>query len=206
MTPITPSLVLASSSPRRRELLTRAGYTFQVIPPGADTESGPGPGESAAALVERLAEQKAVAVADGLERALVVGCDTVAECRGRILGKPLDVVDARAMLEQLRGSEHRVYSGLCLIDLSRAKKWTDVAVTRLVMDTISDKQLQRYLRSRRWEGKAGAFGYQDGLDWIRVVQGSESNVVGLPMELFLSMLERAGYLPDDYKFSADENC
>ena len=199
MNKIAPRLVLASSSPRRKELLTRAGYHFQVLPPESDQERGPDAGESASELVERLAEQKALPVAAHLENAVVVGCDTVVECDGSILGKPSSLETARCMLLQLRGGTHRVYSGLCLVGVPCGRKWSGVEVTSLVMDTISDEQLERYLQSGQWAGKAGAFGYQDGLDWLRIVEGSESNVVGMPMELLSSLLMDAGYDPCDYQ-------
>ena len=199
MNKISPRLVLASRSPRRKDLLTRAGYDFRVLPPESDHEGGPFNRESAAELVERLAEQKALAVAANLETAVVVGCDTVVECKGSIMGKPSSVTDARRMLLQLRGGEHRVYSGLCLVEVPGARKWKGVSVTTLVMDSISDDQLARYLQSGGWAGKAGACGYQDGLEWLRIVKGSASNVVGMPLELFSSLLTDAGYTPLDHR-------
>ncbi|MCH2400503.1 MAG: Maf family protein [Pirellulales bacterium] len=199
MNKISPRLVLASRSPRRKDLLTHAGYDFRVLPPESDHEGGPFNRESAAELVERLAEQKALAVAANLETAVVVGCDTVVECKGLIMGKPSSVTDARRMLLQLRGGEHRVYSGLCLVEVPGTRKWKGVSVTTLVMDSISDEQLTRYLQSGGWAGKAGAFGYQDGLEWLRIVKGSASNVVGMPLELFSSLLTDAGYTPLDHR-------
>jgi septum formation protein len=119
-----------------------------------------------------------------------VACDTVAECQGTILGKPADRDHARQILKTLRGREHRVYSGLCL--WRRPDDWheVEVDVTTLVMQPLSDAELEAYLDSGAWEGKAGAFGYQDGLDWVRIVEGSASNVVGLPMERLAQMLAR----------------
>lgn len=199
MNKIPPRLVLASRSPRRKDLLTHAGYDFRVLPPESDQEEGPCDGESAAELVERLAEQKALAVAAHLETAVVVGCDTVVECEGSIMGKPASETAARRMLLQLRGGEHRVYSGLCLVEMPGARKWKGVSVTTLVMDSISDEQLEQYLQSGEWAGKAGAFGYQDGLEWLRIVKGSASNVVGMPLELFSSLLTDAGCAPFDHR-------
>jgi septum formation protein len=181
-------LILASSSPRRRQLLTDWGYRFEVVPPHESAESGPDPGESAPRLVARLAEQKARDVALRVERGVVLGCDTVAECAGQILGKPANIADARRMLTLLRGREHRVYSGLCLWPRPSGTPRTELDVTTLVMDPLADDDLDRYLESGAWEGKAGAFGYQDGLDWVHIVAGSESNVVGLPGELLQRMI------------------
>jgi nucleoside triphosphate pyrophosphatase len=112
----------------------------------------------------------------------------VAECDGFILGKPRDEADARAMLTQLSGREHRVLTGICLWRLRDGEPLVRVAVTRLRMDGLTDMQLDDYLASGQWEGKAGAFGYQDRLGWVHIVEGSESNVVGLPMELLAEML------------------
>jgi septum formation protein len=190
--PVTPlSLILASSSPRRRELLAEAGYAFTVIPPHESAECGICSRETPPELVARLAFQKARDVARQVERGLVIGCDTVAECGGQILGKPANQDHARQMLELLRGQEHRVYSGLCLWQRPSDAYLTEIEVTTLVMDPISDRDLNDYLATGGWEGKAGAFGYQDGLDWVHIVEGSESNVVGLPMELLGRMLAAA---------------
>jgi septum formation protein len=186
--PLSSPLVLASSSPRRRQLLSQWGYQFTVVPPRESAESTVAHAESPSELVSRLAFQKACDVAQRVERGLIIGCDTVAECGGQILGKPKDREDARRMLMLLRGQEHRVYSGLCLWRRPEDQHHVEIEVTTLVMDPISDELLETYLGSSEWEGKAGAFGYQDGLDWVHILRGSESNVVGLPMELLERML------------------
>jgi septum formation protein len=184
-------LILASSSPRRRQLLTEAGYEFTVMQPSELAESAlaatatnlpPQP------VVARLALEKARDVAARVEWGIVIACDTVAECQGEILGKPAGRDDARRMLKLLRGQEHRVFSGLCVWRRPDDEQRLQIAVTKLVMDPISDEQLEQYLDGGQWEGKAGAFGYQDGLDWVHIVEGSESNVVGLPMELLTELL------------------
>lgn len=184
-----PKLILASSSPRRRELLSEAGYDFEVIPPHDSAECGICSRETPPEMVARLAYQKAQDVARRLPQGLIIGCDTVAECCGQILGKPKNREHAREMLALLRGREHKVYSGLCLWRRPGDETHVNVDVTRLVMDAVSDELLSDYLDTDAWEGKAGAFGYQDGLDWIHVLEGSESNVVGLPLELLERMLK-----------------
>ena len=181
-------LILASRSPRRRELLARAGYRFEVCPPSEAAESGSFDAESPVRLVARLAEQKAADVARRLAQGLVLACDTVAECDGRVLGKPSDELDARRMLQTLRGREHRVLSGLCLLRRPGGQTAVRVDVTTLRMDPLTDAQIDDYLAGGEWIGKAGAFGYQDRLGWVHVIRGSESNVVGLPMELLAQML------------------
>ncbi len=183
-----PRLILASSSPRRRQLLAEGGYQFEVIPPHESAECGVCSRETPPELVARLAWQKAGDVAHAIDQGIVIGCDTVAECCGQILGKPKNRDHAEQMLRLMRGREHHVYSGLCLWPRPGEEPHVKVAVTRLVMDEITDADLAAYLDTDAWEGKAGAFGYQDGLDWVHIVEGSESNVVGLPMELLAEML------------------
>jgi len=188
MPTLPAKLILASRSPRRRELLAEAGYRFDVVPPAESVECGVCSRESPAEMVARLAYEKAADVARRVGRGLILGCDTVAECNGEILGKPGDIATARRMLGLLRGREHRVLSGLCLWDYPDTRPDTRVSVTRLRMDELTDRQLDEYLESYQWEGKAGAFGYQDRLGWVHIIEGSESNVVGLPLELLKEMI------------------
>lgn len=183
-------LILASRSPRRRELLKQAGYSFEVCPASQEAEAADNAAqrETPDELVARLAVQKAADVAAGIAKGVVIGCDTVAECDGHILGKPTDVHDARRMLRLLRGRRHRVLSGLCVWRRPSARYSVQVDVTQLEMDDLDDASLDEYLAGGGWRGKAGAFGYQDRLGWVHVCQGSESNVVGLPLELLERML------------------
>ncbi len=182
-------LILASTSPRRNHLLTEFGYQFETDPPSDGAECGICSGEAPPELVVRLARQKAVDVAVRYDFAIILGCDTVAECYGQVLGKPRDREDASRMLKLLRGKEHRVHSGVCLWVRPEDQVLLQVDTTTLFMDEVSDQQLENYLDTNKWEGKAGAFGYQDGWDWLHVTKGSETNVVGLPMELLKDMLD-----------------
>ena len=183
-------LVLASQSPQRRTLLERAGYAFEIVPPSDGAERGFCAGESPAEFVCQLARQKAADVANLIDDGIVLGCDTIAECRGRVFGKPRDAMHAREMLELLRGQVHHVYSGLCLWCRPSDDVHVDVATTRLRMAPIMDEQLDAYLASGGWIGKAGAFGYQDRIGWLEILAGSESNVIGLPLELLAQMREK----------------
>jgi nucleoside triphosphate pyrophosphatase len=184
-----PKLILASRSPRRRELLEEAGYRFEVCPPAEDVECGQCGPETPSEMVARLAYQKAVDVARRVGEGVILACDTVVECNGQVLGKAADERHARQILQTLSGQEHRVFSGLCLWKMPGGKPRTRVAITTLRMDTLSHKQLDEYIAGGQWEGKAGAFGYQDRLGWVHIVEGSESNVVGLPLELLAEMLQ-----------------
>ena len=185
-------MILASGSPRRRQLLTEAGYRFRIVVPSEEAECGVCSGESPPELVARLAYQKAADVSTRVGPALIIACDTVAECQGQVLGKPRDEEHARRMLELLSGRAHRVYSGLCLWRVPDGEPDVRVAETLLRMDPLSTAQIEEYLATGAWEGKAGAFGYQDGLSWVHVERGSETNVVGLPMELLVEMLSQEG--------------
>jgi septum formation protein len=183
-------LILASSSPQRRELMTEAGYSFRVVPPSDDAEPFDAEEETPGMIVARLAQAKAANVAERVERGIVIGCDTIAVCEGEILNKPEDIDDARRMLELLSGRDHHVYSGLCLWPVPGDAPEIGVARTSLRMAELSPAVIDEYLASGLWQGKAGAFGLQDRLGWIEIVEGSESNVVGMPMELLAEMLAR----------------
>lgn len=200
-------LILASSSPRRRELLAEAGYRFEIVPPHESAECGICSTGGPATLVVELAVSKAVDVAAQLKAAgrlsdeiVIIACDTVAECGGEVLGKPRDEDHARSMLQRLRGNVHRVYSGLCVwrpaADGDAGQPDVRLATSELLMDPITDAELDDYLATGLWEGKAGAFGYQDRAGWIHLTAGSESNVVGLPMELLEERLAALGIRRD----------
>lgn len=192
-----PRLILASASPRRRELLAEAGFDFEVRPPSPEAEADARPGESPVHLVLRLALAKARDVASRASaedrEKLIVACDTVAACEGQILGKPADEHQARAMLRLLAGRTHEVVSGLCLHPLDGREADVRLARTTLRMDPLGDAEIADYLASGAWQGKAGGFGYQDRLGWIHILEGSPTNVVGLPMELLEQMLRAFGY-------------
>ena len=195
--PTGEPLILASGSPRRAQLLAAAGYQFTVRPASDGAECGICSGETAVDLVARYAWQKAADVASHLANGLVLAADTVAFCGGNIIGKPRDRTDAERILRGLSGRRHHVLTGICLRSCGSGRAITDVVATELEMQTLSDAMLEQYLDSGLWEGKAGAFGYQDGNDWLRVVEGgSESNVVGLPMERLAELLENFGQLAE----------
>jgi septum formation protein len=188
-----PKIILASRSPQRKRLLAEAGYEFEIVPPLGVDECGICSRKSPAEFVARLALEKASDVALQVGSGLIVACDTVAECDGQALGKPENESLARRMLEMLSGREHRVLSGLCVWQIPDREPLLRVAVTRLRMERLAPTELAAYVESWQWEGKAGGFGYQDRLGWVKVIEGSESNVIGLPMELLGEMLKQIGY-------------
>ena len=206
----SPRLILASGSPRRRELLAEGGYAFEIIIPGPDAECGGCSETGPAELVAKLAYQKARDVVEQLsasatpqyaeEPCLVLAADTVAACRGQILGKPAHEEHARDMLHMLSGREHEVHTGICVWPLGTNGELAhepvgEVVITRLRMDKLSPTEIDDYIASDQWRGKAGGFGYQDRLGWVHIIDGSPSNVVGLPMEALQAILARNGCFP-----------
>ncbi len=188
--PTDEPLILASGSPRRAQLLSAAGYTFTVQIADDSAESGVLDRETAAEMVSRYAYRKAEDVALKNVAGMIVAADTVASCDGQILGKPRGVKDAESTLRLLSGRRHDVFTGVCVWSVKLGRCVVDVVRTELQMQSLSEAMLGDYLDSMMWEGKAGAFGYQDGNDWLSLVGGgSESNVVGLPMERLSELLE-----------------
>ncbi len=190
-----PQLILASSSPQRRALLEAAGYAFTIVPPSIGAECGVCSKETPPEYAGRMAWQKAADVLPRVSQGIVVACDTVVECAGQILGKPADEAHARQMLQLLSGRVHHVYSGLCIWPRPAGPEHLSVAATRLRMDRLAPEQIEEYVASRAWEGKAGGFGYQDRVGWLHIEEGSESNVIGLPLELLAEMLGRLETAP-----------
>ena len=183
-------LVLASASPRRQELLRNAGLSFEVQP--ADIPEDPLPGEGARACAERLAREKAMAIAEMRSTDVVLGADTVVVIDGQILGKPTDAADAARMLRTLSGRQHEVITGICVV--VRGQSSVASETTRVTMSVISDVEIASYIASGEPMDKAGAYAIQ-GLAsrWIPGIEGDYSNVVGLPVALVCRMLRQAGF-------------
>jgi septum formation protein len=181
-------LVLASASPRRRELLSLAGIDFTVEPSSIPEELKTG--ESPIAYVVRLAREKAQAVlARHTDPVLVLGADTtVVAPNGEILGKPEDTADAARMLRLLSGATHQVITGVALVSHSGIE--TAAEVTHVTMLTLSDEEIASYIASGESFDKAGAYAIQGrAARWIPRIHGCYFNVVGLPLALVSSMLE-----------------
>jgi septum formation protein len=184
-----PRLILASASPRRRQLLAEAGYPFEVEASGVE-EPPPAPGTSPSAYAAQLAWRKAAEIARHRPDGLILAADTVCCVAGEILNKPEDRADAERMIRIQEGRDTEVISGLCLHRAGR-EEWIgaiDVSVVRF--RPLEDRVREAYLDSRRWEGKSGGYGVQDRDPWVSVVRGSFSNVVGLPMERLAELLDR----------------
>jgi septum formation protein len=178
-------LILASGSPRRREILTAAGIPFRVAAPGIDEE--PEPGESAESYVRRLARDKARALSCG-EGDIILAADTVVTVDGQILEKPHDAADARRMLGLLSGRRHEVITGVCLRTSSRELVAHECTAVHFV--TMSEREIDEYVASGEPLDKAGAYGIQ-GLasKFIDRIEGCYFNVVGLPVALVYRLLK-----------------
>ena len=194
-------LVLASASPRRRELLAQAGFTFQVRP--AHIPEDPRPGEDPIAYVVRLAREKAQAVyceltahpgASGGAAAnslAVLGADTTVTIDGQILAKPLDAADAARMLRLLSGRTHRVLTGVALVTAEATEVAAEATAVRFL--SLTDEEIAAYVATGEPTDKAGAYAIQGrAARWIPRIEGCYFNVVGLPLALVTAMLEARG--------------
>jgi septum formation protein len=182
-------LVLASASPRRQELLRNAGINFEVQP--ADIPENALPGETAKDCAERLAREKALAVARQRPHDFVLGADTVVVVDGQLLGKPSDAADAARMLRMLSGREHQVITGVCLVVIGQSSVASET--TLVTVSEITDKDIADYVASGEPVDKAGAYAIQGiASRWIARIEGDYNNVVGLPVALVYRMLRQAG--------------
>jgi septum formation protein len=185
-----PKLILASGSPRRRQLLATAGLEFEVAESGVDEHVLAG--ESASAHASRLACEKALAASRRHPDALVIGADTIVECGGRIFGKPADEAEARAMLSALAGNVHLVVTAVAL---ARGGEILECEAVRSQVQfrSLTRAEIDDYIRSGEPLDKAGAYGIQGaGAGFIAGVEGPWDNVMGLPMANVLAALKRAG--------------
>jgi septum formation protein len=185
---MSPMLVLASASPRRQELLRNAGIPFEVQP--ANITEDLLPGEGAKDCAERLAREKALAVARQRPHDIVLGADTVVVVEGQLLGKPSDAADAARMLRLLSGREHEVITGVCLV--VRGQPSVASETTQVTMTELTNKDISDYVSSCEPMDKAGAYAIQGiAARWIPRIIGDYNNVVGLPVALVWRMLRSA---------------
>lgn len=192
---LTKTILLASASPRRRELVGLAGLPFQLT--RADIDETPFPGEPAREYTIRLSQEKArAALHNALPQMIVLAADTTVADGGEILGKPADDAEARVMLVQLRGRTHQVYTALTLIDADSGRSLTDVSVTDVRMRVYSDEEIAAYIASGDPFDKAGGYAIQNvAFHPVELLNGCYSNVVGLPLCLLVQMLRDLGIEP-----------
>ena len=193
MTTKSLPLVLASASPRRLDLLKQIRIVPDKVIP-ADIDETPLPGERPADLVARLSSAKAGDVSNGEPRCIILAADTVVACGQRVLGKPSDVSQARKFLTLLSGRRHQVWGGICVLN-ENGKFLTRAVSTTVQFKNLTNGEIDRYLAGGEWSGKAGAYAIQgEAGAFVKKINGSYPNVVGLPLYETKNLLMASGYL------------
>ena len=179
-------LILASGSPRRRELLSKMGYEFEILVPDVDEHvSGP-----AREVVDILSRRKAHAAAAQLSDGIIIASDTLVSMNGDVLGKPADAADAHRMLGELSGNTHEVFTGVTLIDAASGRSQTKVVCTQVRFRPLSDAEIWDYIRTGEPMDKAGAYAIQGGAhSFVEEFIGSYENVIGFPVDDIREMLD-----------------
>ena len=185
------SLILASASRRRRQLLAEAGYKFKVCPADIDESVFLSEGISPCQYARRLALAKAKSVAARFSDCLIVGADTVVDFDGRIIGKPADAKQAERITRGIFSAPHRVITAVAIVRLSDNTEIVETDSTVVYPKKVTDEQIAEHIKSGCWQDKAGAYAIkQDGDEFIEKIDGSLTNVMGLPMELLQWLLKR----------------
>ena len=181
-------LVLASASPARRELLQQASWRFEVVPSHVEEPTGEGV-KDIRAFVHHVAWLKAAAVSSRIDNGIILAADSVGWLDGHVIGKPADRADARRILQLLRGTEHELWTGVVLWRRPDNVQLAWQESSRVAFRGVNDQEVEAYLDTRQWEGCSGAYAVQGTDDpYVRVVEGTVSNVVGLPMETLGKLL------------------
>jgi septum formation protein len=188
---VSQEFILASSSPRRRELLSSLGLQFQVVP--AEIREIPSPHEAARDFAVRVAEKKALVVGTEYPHAWVIAADTIVAVEGEILGKPRDREDAKRMLLQLADREHVVLTGYVLLNTAARKKLGGVEETRVKINALEEREIAWYINTGEPFDKAGGYAIQGkGAFMVEWIEGSYTNVVGLPLCQLIRLFKDAG--------------
>lgn len=195
---MTPKIILASSSPRRAEILRDAGIPFEIR--AAIVEEASLPNETALSMVARLAEWKARAVTESLEpniSAIVIGADTAVELDGKIFGKPRDAEDAREMLVSISGRTHKVLTGICALRLPDKITKSAVEITAVTFAPLAPPEIESYVASGEPFDKAGGYAIQRRAGrYIPRIEGCYFNVVGLPLSRLYALLRELDWQED----------
>jgi len=189
-------IILASQSPRRIELLREAGFAFEAVVPKHDEPDSVSWRFTPAEFAESASYFKARSVGDDYPDRLILAADTVVSLDGKIFGKPIDANDARRILSTLAGTTQEVITGVTLYQPATGRRLIQHATTCVTMRPMSEDELDAYVASGQWEGKAGGYGIQDSDDpFVSHTDGSFTNVVGLPVELVTEILATFGIHP-----------
>jgi septum formation protein len=189
-----PRLILASQSPRRRSLLQQAGFDFLTEPANIDEDSYPSdllPSDVALLLAKRKAE----VLVPNHPNDVILAADTVVAFGDTILGKPKDAADARRMLKLLAGTTHIVITGVAVLQPSTKFERVKRVMSGVRMRLLTPHEIDRYIESGDWEGKAGGYGIQDHDPFVKRISGCHTNIVGLPMTTTKVLLAGAGIYP-----------
>jgi len=183
------SFILASASPRRKKLLAEVGYKFTVVRPDIDESAFPAKGIKACEYAERLALAKAKNVAQKHPDSLVIGADTVVDFEGQIIGKPTDAKGAERITKKLFSRPHKVITGIAIVRLCDGIELSECDTTTVYPKRLTSEQVAKHIKSESWRDKAGAYAIKEnGDEFIERIEGSLTNVMGLPMELLQRLL------------------
>ncbi len=183
------SIVLASASPRRRQLLAEAGYEFTCFPPDIDESAFPAEGVNPCEYAKRLALAKARNAAVKYPRSLVIGADTVVDFKGQIIGKAANDKEAERITRKLFSAAHKVITAVAIVRLSDGIELSESDTTTVYPKRLTSEQIAEHIESETWRDKAGAYAIKEnGDEFIERIGGSLTNVMGLPMELLQRLL------------------
>jgi len=187
------SIILASASSRRRQLMRDAGYEFTVVVPDIDESTFASDGIDAHEFTKKLALAKAKSIARTYPDCFVIGADTVVDFDGRIIGKAADAADAEMITKMLFSKPHKVITGLAIIRLSDDTQLVESDSTTVYPRRMTAEQIARHIEGGTWQDKAGAYSIQEtGDEFVEKIEGSLTNVMGMPMELLESLFGRLG--------------
>ncbi len=183
------SIVLASTSPRRKKLMTDASYKFKVVAPEVDESHFSSAELGGRKFAEKLALAKAQSVAPQFPDSVVIGADTIVDFDGQIIGKPADSKDAVRITKMLFSAPHKVITALAIVRTKDSLRTVQSDVTIVYPRQLSSQQIAGHIKGNSWRGKAGAYGIQEtGDEFVERLEGSITNVMGMPMELLARML------------------
>lgn len=185
------NIILASASARRRQLLVEAGYEFEEIRSSVEESVFPIEGVEPVAYAKRLASAKANDVAEKYPDSLVIGADTVVDCEGRIIGKPEDARDAERIVRMLFSRPHKVITAVAIVCKNHGVEIVEANTTVVYPKKLTDAQIAEHIASGIWRDKAGAYAIRECDPFVDHIDGSLTNVMGLPMELLQRILPPA---------------
>jgi len=184
-------IILASVSPRRKELLAEAGYKFTSVIPNIDESAFPVERYTACEYAKQLALAKAKSVAEKHPDSLVIGADTVVDFNGQIIGKPADAIEAEQITKKLFSRPHKVITAVAIVRISDGTELVEGDSTTVYPKKLTAEQIAEHIRGGTWRDKAGAYAIQEtGDEFIEKIDGSLTNIMGLPMELLQRLLKR----------------